>query len=308
MGLAAAATASSDDDDNNTPLLLSHPIKRTGTVWTAVAHIVTGVIGSGVLSLAWSIGQLGWIAGPFSILIIASFTLISSFLLSNTYRSPHPQFGPRRSASYLDAVHSHLGLKNGRLSGLLVNISLYGFGIAYVITSAISIRTILVSICYHTKGNEEVACEFVDAYYMLIFGAIQVVLSQIPNFHNIEWLSVAAAIMSFAYSFIGMALSIVQIKEKGYAEGSIEGISSRNGTEKFWLVVQALGDISYSYPFSTILLEIQDTLKSPPPENQTMKKASLISVVITTFFYLGCGGAGYAAFGNDTPGNLLTGV
>ncbi|KAL1307252.1 hypothetical protein HN51_049226 [Arachis hypogaea] len=303
MGLAAEPASSNDD---KTPLLLSHPLKRTGTVWTAVAHIVTGVIGSGVLSLAWSIGQLGWIAGPFSILIIASFTLISSFLLSNTYRSPHPQFGPHRSASYLDAVHSHLGLKNGRLCGLLVNISLYGFGIAYVITSAISIRTILVSICYHTN-EEEVACEFVDAYYMLIFGAIQVVLSQIPNFHNIEWLSVVAAIMSFAYSFIGMALSILQIKEKGYVEGSIEGIRSRSRTEKLWLVAQALGDISYSYPFSTILLEIQDTLKSPPPENQTMKKASVISVAITTFFYLGCGGAGYAAFGNDTPGNLLTG-
>ncbi|QHO56506.1 probable amino acid permease 7 [Arachis hypogaea] len=198
------------------------------------------------------------------------------------------------------------GLKNGQLCCLLVNISLYGFGIAYVITSAISIRTILVSICYHTN-EEEVACEFVDAYYMLIFGAIQVVLSQIPNFHNIEWLSVVAAIMSFAYSFIGMALSILQIKEKGYVEGSIEGIRSRSRTEKLWVVAQALGDISYSYPFSTILLEIQDTLKSPPPENQTMKKASVISVAITTFFYLGCGGAGYAAFGNDTPGNLLTG-
>ncbi|KAL1363049.1 hypothetical protein AAHE18_03G123300 [Arachis hypogaea] len=295
MGLAAEPASSNDD---KTPLLLSHPLKRTGTAWMAVAHIVTGVIGSGVLSLAWSIGQLGWIAGPFSILIIASFTLISSFLLSNTYRSPHPQFGPHHSASYLDA--------NGQLCCLLVNISLYGFGIAYVITSAISIRTILVSICYHTN-EEEVACEFVDAYYMLIFGAIQVVLSQIPNFHNIEWLSVVAAIMSFAYSFIGMALSILQIKEKGYVEGSIEGIRSRSRTEKLWVVAQALGDISYSYPFSTILLEIQDTLKSPPPENQTMKKASVISVAITTFFYLGCGGAGYAAFGNDTPGNLLTG-
>ncbi|KAL4390329.1 hypothetical protein AHAS_Ahas03G0134200 [Arachis hypogaea] len=291
MGLAAEPASSNDD---KTPLLLSHPLKRTGTAWMAVAHIVTGVIGSGVLSLAWSIGQLGWIAGPFSILIIASFTLISSFLLSNTYRSPHPQFGP------------HHRLKNGQLCCLLVNISLYGFGIAYVITSAISIRTILVSICYHTN-EEEVACEFVDAYYMLIFGAIQVVLSQIPNFHNIEWLSVVAAIMSFAYSFIGMALSILQIKEKGYVEGSIEGIRSRSRTEKLWVVAQALGDISYSYPFSTILLEIQDTLKSPPPENQTMKKASVISVAITTFFYLGCGGAGYAAFGNDTPGNLLTG-
>lgn len=38
-----------------------------------------------------------------------------------------------------------------------------------------------------------------------------------------------------------------------------------------------------------------------------MKKASVISVSITTLFYLSCGGFGYAAFGDDTPGNLLTG-
>jgi len=46
---------------------------------------------------------------------------------------------------------------------------------------------------------------------MLLFGVIQIILSQIPNFHNIEWLSVVAAIMSFTYSFIGMGLSIAQI-------------------------------------------------------------------------------------------------
>lgn len=50
-----------------------------------------------------------------------------------------------------------------------------------------------------------------------------------------------------------------------------------------------------------------DTLKSPPSEQHTMKKASMVSILITTFFYLCCGGLGYAAFGNDTPGNLLTG-
>ncbi|KAJ1410857.1 Amino acid transporter, transmembrane domain [Sesbania bispinosa] len=105
----------------------------------------------------------------------------------------------------------------------------------------------------------------------------------------------------------GMGLSIVQTIEKGHAEGSIEGVSTSTGTEKLWLVSQALGDISFTYPFSTILLEIQDTLKSPPPENQTMKKASTISVIVTTLLYLGCGSAGYAAFGDDTPGNLLTG-
>jgi len=47
---------------------------------------------------------------------------------------------------------------------------------------------------------------------MFIFGAMQVLLAQIPNFHNIQWLSILAAIMSFAYAFIGMGLSIGQVK------------------------------------------------------------------------------------------------
>ncbi|VFQ90547.1 unnamed protein product [Cuscuta campestris] len=38
-----------------------------------------------------------------------------------------------------------------------------------------------------------------------------------------------------------------------------------------------------------------------------MKKASIMAVCTTTFFYLCCGGLGYAAFGNAAPGNLLTG-
>uniref|UniRef100_B9N5L5 Uncharacterized protein n=1 Tax=Populus trichocarpa TaxID=3694 RepID=B9N5L5_POPTR len=36
------------------PLLPALPTtKRTGTVWPAAARIVTGVVGSGVLPLAW---------------------------------------------------------------------------------------------------------------------------------------------------------------------------------------------------------------------------------------------------------------
>ncbi|CAL5392371.1 unnamed protein product [Camellia sinensis] len=52
----------------------------------------------------------------------------------------------------------------------------------------------------------------------------------------------------------------------------------------------------------------QDTLKSPPPENRTMKTASMSAIFITTFFYLCCGCFGYAAFGDKTPGNLLSGI
>jgi hypothetical protein len=53
---------------------------------------------------------------------------------------------------------------------------------------------------------------------------------------------------------------------------------------------------------------MKDTLKSPPPENKTMKKASMIALFLTTLFYLLCGCFGDAAFGNSTPGNLLTGL
>lgn len=38
-----------------------------------------------------------------------------------------------------------------------------------------------------------------------------------------------------------------------------------------------------------------------------MKRASLIGILTTTMFYMLCGCLGYAAFGNDAPGNFLTG-
>ena len=46
---------------------------------------------------------------------------------------------------------------------------------------------------------------------MLMFGAVQIVTSQIPDFHSIEWLSVLAAIMSFAYSLTGFGLGLATV-------------------------------------------------------------------------------------------------
>lgn len=46
---------------------------------------------------------------------------------------------------------------------------------------------------------------------MIIFGVMQMILSQIPNFHDLAGLSYIAAIMSFTYAFIGIGLSVAQI-------------------------------------------------------------------------------------------------
>jgi len=45
---------------------------------------------------------------------------------------------------------------------------------------------------------------------MLLFGAAQLVLSFIPNFHSMAWLSVVAVIMSFTYATIGLGLGLAK--------------------------------------------------------------------------------------------------
>ncbi|CDP02898.1 unnamed protein product [Coffea canephora] len=82
--------------------------KRTGTFYTASAHIITTVIGSGVLSLPWAISQLGWIAGPMALISFSLITLFASTILADFYRFPDPVSG-RRNYTYMDVVKVNLG-------------------------------------------------------------------------------------------------------------------------------------------------------------------------------------------------------
>ncbi|CAO1941945.1 unnamed protein product [Urochloa humidicola] len=284
-----------------------HTVKRTGTVWTAMAHIITAVIGSGVLSLAWSVAQLGWAGGPAAMVFFAGVTAVQSSLIADCYISHDPERGVVRNRSYVDAVRLYLGEKSHLFCCFFLNFSLFGTGVVYTLTSATSMRAIQRSNCYHRDGHDAVCSVGGDGYYMLLFGLAQVVLSQIPGFHEMAGLSVFAAAMSFFYAFVGVGLGLAKVIANGVIMGGIGGIPRVSTPQKVWRVSQAVGDILFAYPFSLVLLEIEDTLRSPPPENETMKKATRASIVITAFFYLCCGCLGYAAFGDGTPGNLLTG-
>lgn len=175
-----------------------------------------------------------------------------------------------------------------------------------MVTTATCMRALRKSNCYHKEG-QDASCEYGGSIYMLLFGVVQIVMSQIPDFHSMVLVSVVAAIMSFCYASIGFGLGFAKAVENGKIAGSIRGVPAASLPQKLWLSFQALGDIAFAYPYALILLEIQDTVKSPPAENKVTKRASAIAIVVTSFFYLGCGCFGYAAFGNDTPGNLLTG-
>lgn len=55
--------------------------------------------------------------------------------------------------------------------------------------------------------------------YMIIFGITEIVFSQIPDFDQVWWLSIVAAVMSFTYSTVGLGLGVA--KTAGNSENSI---------------------------------------------------------------------------------------
>ncbi|XP_054805060.1 amino acid permease 2-like isoform X2 [Prosopis cineraria] len=280
--------------------------KRTGTVWTASSHIITAVIGSGVLSLAWAVAQLGWIAGPSIMLLFSFVTLYTSSLLSDCYRLNDAVSG-KRNYTYMDAVASILGGVNVRLCGIFQYLNLVGVAIGYTIAASISMKAIKRSNCFHENGRGK-GCNVSSNPYMIGFGVIEVFLSQIPDFDQIWWLSIVAAVMSFTYSTIGLSLGIAKVAESGKIKGSLTGMSIGTVSEahKIWRTFQAFGDIAFAYSYAVVLIEIQDTIRSPPSEAKSMKKATKISIAVTTTFYMLCGCMGYAALGDHSPPNLLT--
>ncbi|XP_044512131.1 amino acid permease 3-like [Mangifera indica] len=281
--------------------------KRTGTVWTASAHIITAVMGSGVLSLAWATAQLGWITGPTVMLLFSFVTYYTSTLLAGCYRSGDPVNGGR-NYTYMDAVRSNLGGAKFKLCGRVQYLNLFGVAIRYTIASSTSMMAIQRSNCFHSSGGKS-SCHMNSSPYMIGFGVAQIIFSQIPDFHQLWWLSIVAAVMSFTYSTIGLGLAIAKVAGNYSYLHLLTGISIGTVTEiqKIWRSLQALGDIAFAYSYSIILIEIQDTVKSPPSEQKTMKKASQVCVGVTTLFYMLCGCFGYAAFGDSSPKNLLTG-
>lgn len=80
---------------------------------------------------------------------------------------------------------------------------------SYLFSELCWYRAILKSNCYHKEGHDA-PCEYGDSLFILLFGAVQLVFSQIPDFHNMEVLSIIAALMSFAYTFIGLGLGFAK--------------------------------------------------------------------------------------------------
>lgn len=81
-------------------------------------------------------------------------------------------------------------------------------------------RAIKRSNCFHKSAAKD-PCHMSSNGYMITFGIAEILLSQIPDFDQVWWLSIVAAIMSFTYSTAGLGLGIGKVAGKQHGDITI---------------------------------------------------------------------------------------
>lgn len=258
-------------------------------------HTVCAVVGAGVLGLPHAFSYLGWAGGIFTLTLFTVSSIYTSYILAALHDN-----GNRRLNTYREIGEAVLGPRAGKWAVLPVQYSLMvGLCITYAVTAGQSFKGIASSDC---TGAD---CQNGIAPWIVLFGGTQLLLSQVPDFHSLWWISLLGALMSIGYCLIAVIMSIIQA-----ADGS-EVVFSRgeeSQADRIFGVFNALGGIAFTYGGQAVLPEIQATLAKPPPPVKSMMKALYVAYVVVISTYYSVAISGYAAFGSAVSDDVLLNI
>ena len=280
------------DKEGEDPFIDEDGVRRSGNTLTAFFHVITAVIGAGVLFLPYAMASMGWILGVISFIIFAAITLYSSQLLADLYI-----IDGKRQRTYTDMVDTVFGLWGRVAIAIFQQFNLVLTALAYTITASQACVTLANSYC-SSHGVADGNCFNTYWQWVIIFSALQLLMSQVPNLEAFWWASAVGAAMSFGYSSIILILSWVYFDTHGTAGPMDMG----SAVDTMWNVFNGLGAVLFAYSFSMILLEIQDTIRTRKGSITgpiiRMKRAVNWSVSIMTAYYCLIAIFGYLAEGN----------
>lgn len=259
-------------------------VRRSGGTLSATAHVITAVVGAGVLSLPAAMASLGYAGGTIVFVVFGFVTLYTAQLLADLYC-----VNGTRQRTYSQMVNTVLGPVQERVVAVIQLVNLVLTSVPYQIVAAKTMETLA-----REGGHTGPFSKYFPN--VLLFGAVQLLLSQVPSLDYLEWASIAGAAASFGYSFAALGLSarFAKLPLLGSAWGAPGDI---------WSKLAALGNIMFAFSFAYIELELQDTVHgdgTPRGPVRPMKRACNIAVTIITCFYLAVGIAGYGVFGDGT--------
>ncbi|BAT74326.1 Lysine histidine transporter [Vigna angularis] len=266
---------------------------RNAKWWYSAFHNLTAMVGAGVLTLPYAMSMMGW--GPGSVILILSW-IITLFTLWQMVEMHEMVPGER-----LDRYHE-LGQKAfGEKLGLYIVVPLQllvevGTCIVYMVTGGNSLKKFHETVCPSCQ-------EIRSSYWIMVFASVNFVLSLCPNFNSISAVSLAAAVMSLAYSTIAWVASL----KKGTVENVDYGYKAHSTADGVFNFMTAMGDVAFAYAGHNVVLEIQATIPSTPekPSKIAMWKGVIVAYLGVGFCYFPVAFIGYYIFGNSVDDNIL---
>ncbi|KAK7389176.1 hypothetical protein VNO78_24011 [Psophocarpus tetragonolobus] len=267
---------------------------RNAKWWYSAFHNVTAVVGAGVLGFPYAMSQLGWGPGVTILLLSWICTLYTAWQMVEMHE---PEEGKR-----LDRYHELGQYAFGEKLGLWIVVPQQlmvevGVNIVYMITGGNSLLKIYQTLCAHD------CIPIKRTYFIIIFAAVQLLLSHLPSFNSISAVSFAAAVMSLSYSTIAWITSL----HRGVQPGVQYHSRSSTNVGSVFGFLSALGTIAFGYAGHNVILEIQATIPSTPekPSKIAMWKGIIVAYVVVALCYFPVAVFGYWAFGNTVEDNIL---
>ena len=142
--------------------------KKNTKKQSAVGHLLTAIIGAGVLGLPNALAWLGWVGGVVAVLLFYLVSVWLGVLLSEVYHAKgHPRF-----PTYKAAVRGILGRRHSMVLATAQTTYQLLTCIGYTIAAAESLESIIDAACGHAHCIKLWQST-------LVFGGLQLLMSQV---------------------------------------------------------------------------------------------------------------------------------
>ncbi|XP_024534288.1 lysine histidine transporter 1-like isoform X2 [Selaginella moellendorffii] len=281
----------------------------TSRWWYSAVHITTVTVGTGVLGLPTVMAFFGWELGT---ILIVGFMILSQMCYWQLIGLHETQEG-RRFDRYPELGQHLLGDSLGFwLIAPLQAIAQVGIDTVYVVAGANSLQHIY-SLFHECNALDCGAMKL--TYWMLVFMAVQLLLSQLPHLQSITWVSFIAAVTAIGYCTLTWVSILINHPpspspsppspssssacfanvEHGYPQGSKAHIT--------FGIFTSLGKLAFAMAAAhNVALELQATIPSTRnrPSKRAMWRGMLIAYIVVAFCYLPVALVGYRFYGNET--------
>eukprot|EP01026_Neomeris_dumetosa_P070313 TRINITY_DN7005_c0_g1_i5.p1 TRINITY_DN7005_c0_g1~~TRINITY_DN7005_c0_g1_i5.p1 ORF type:complete len:479 (-),score=27.07 TRINITY_DN7005_c0_g1_i5:4-1368(-) len=272
----------------------------SGDWYHASFHTLTTVVGAGVLGLPWAFSYLSSFYAILFLFGSLSFSLYTGYQLAYM----HEDEDGSRHNSYIALGQRVLGRRKGNWGVLPFQYSiLLGSAITYIIMCGTSVSHIMTILAEDNNWSFRVSLE----WGIVIFGASQLLLSHVKDFHSLWFVSFVGSILAIGYCCIACVLSTFTIIKNNQNGKTINfGLNPEDtDQDRYYSILNSVGTIIFAFCAHSILLETQATLKKAPSTRKEMMKAISTAYVLSLFVYVCVGVLGYAAFGTQVNGNIL---